>query len=31
MLHGLLNLLAEVAPVRRCLDLIAKTVTRGGL
>jgi acetyl esterase/lipase len=31
MLHGFLNLPAEVAPVRRCLDLIAETVTRGGL
>ncbi|HTQ90322.1 MAG TPA: alpha/beta hydrolase [Streptosporangiaceae bacterium] len=31
MLHGFLNLPAEVGPVRRCLDLIAETVTRGGL
>ena len=31
MLHGFLNLPAEVEPVRRCLDLIAETVTRGGL
>ena len=31
MLHGFLNLPAEVEPVRRCLDLIAATVTRGGL
>ena len=31
MLHGFLNLPAEVAPVRRCLDLIAETATRGGL
>jgi len=31
MLHGFLNLPAEVAPVRQCLDLIAATVTRGGL
>ena len=31
MLHGFLNLPAEVKPVRRCLDLIAETVTRGGL
>lgn len=31
MLHGFLNLPAEVAPVRRCLDLIAQTVIRGGL
>jgi len=29
MLHGFLNLPAEVEPVRRCLDLIAETVTRG--
>lgn len=31
MLHGFLNLPAEVEPVRRCLDLIAGTVARGGL
>jgi len=31
MLHGFLNLPAEVEPVRRCLDLIAGTITRGGL
>jgi acetyl esterase len=31
LLHGFLNLPAEVAPVRRCLELIAETVTRGGL
>jgi acetyl esterase len=31
MLHGFLNLPAEVGPVRCCLDLIAETVTRGGL
>jgi acetyl esterase len=31
MLHGFLSLPAEVEPVRRCLDLIAETVTRGGL
>ena len=31
MLHGFLNLPAEVGPVRRCLDLIAETVARGGL
>ncbi len=31
LLHGFLNLPAEVEPVRRCLDLIAETVTRGGL
>ena len=31
MLHGFLNLPAEVEPVRRCLDLITETVTRGGL
>jgi acetyl esterase/lipase len=31
MLHGFLNLPAEVEPVRRCLDLIAETVTGGGL
>jgi acetyl esterase len=31
MLHGFLNLPAEVKPVRRCLDLIAETVTRGSL
>jgi len=31
MLHGFLNLPAEVPPVRQCLDLIAETVTRGGL
>jgi acetyl esterase/lipase len=31
MLHGFLNLPAEVEPVRRCLDLIAETVARGGL
>ncbi len=31
MLHGFLNLPAEVEPVRRCLALIAETVTRGGL
>ncbi|HTR95364.1 MAG TPA: alpha/beta hydrolase fold domain-containing protein [Trebonia sp.] len=30
MLHGFLDLPAEVAPVRRCLELIAETVTRGG-
>ncbi len=29
MLHGFLNLPAEVEPVRRCLDLITETVTRG--
>ena len=29
MLHGFLNLPAEVEPVRRCLDLIAGTVARG--
>jgi len=28
MLHGFLNLPAEVAPVRQCLDLIAETITR---
>src|SRR5262249_32744582 len=27
MLHGFLNLPAEVGPVRRCLDLMAETVT----
>jgi acetyl esterase/lipase len=31
MLHGFLNLPAEVEPVRRCLSLISETVTRGGL
>ena len=31
LLHGFLNLPAEVEPVRRCLDLISETVTRGGL
>jgi len=31
LLHGFLNLPAEVAPVRRCLNLIAETVTQGGL
>jgi acetyl esterase len=31
MLHGFLNLPAEVEPVRRSLDLIAETVIRGGL
>ena len=31
MLHGFLNLPAEVQPVRRCLDLIAEAVARGGL
>ena len=31
MLHGFLNLPAEVGPVRHCLDLIAETVIRGGL
>jgi acetyl esterase len=31
MLHGFLNLPAEVQPVRHCLDLIAETVARGGL
>lgn len=31
MLHGFLNLPSEVGPVRRCLDLISETVTRGGL
>lgn len=31
MLHGFLNLPAEVEPVRRCLDLIAETVGRGGV
>lgn len=31
MLHGFLNLPSEVEPVRRCLDLISETVTRGGL
>jgi acetyl esterase len=31
MLHGFLNLPAEVEPVRRCLGLISETVTRGGL
>ena len=31
MLHGFLNLPAEVEPVRRCLDLITDTVARGGL
>ena len=30
LLHGFLNLPSEVEPVRRCLDLIAQTVTRGG-
>jgi hypothetical protein len=31
MLHGFLNLPAVIEPVRRCLDLIAETVTQGGL
>jgi acetyl esterase/lipase len=31
MLHGFLNLPADVEPVRRCLDLIAETVAGGGL
>jgi acetyl esterase/lipase len=31
MLHGFLNLPAEVEPVRRCLDLIAGTVRQGRL
>ena len=31
MLHGFLNLPAEVEPVRRCLDLIADTVREGQL
>lgn len=31
VLHGFLNLPAEVAPVRHCLDLIAGTVAWGGL
>ena len=30
MLHGFLNLPAEVEPVRRCLDLIAETVAGSG-
>ena len=31
MLHGFLNLPAEVTPVCQCLDLIAGTVAKGGL
>ena len=31
LLHGFLNLPAEVEPVRWCLDLIAETVAQGGL
>lgn len=31
LLHGFLNLPAEVEPVRQCLDLIAETVAQGGL
>jgi acetyl esterase len=31
MLHSFLNLPAEVEPVRRCLEIITGTVSRGGL
>jgi acetyl esterase len=31
MLHGFLNLPAEVEPVRQCLEIISETVSRPGL